>query len=82
MCVSACTFMRMHTHACMHACACAHELVQVCVDCVLVLCFVMEYVLQFGETAHTKVHYYNTHIDVHTSCAHRNGLPRFVKRHV
>ena len=89
-CVCVCVCMRMHTHVCVHACACAHELVQVCVDSVLVLCvdsvlvlcFVMGYVLQSGETAHTKVHYYNTHIDVHTSCAHRNGLPRFLKRPV
>ena len=73
-CVCVCVCLRSRSRACM--------LVQVCVDSVLVLCFVMGYVLQSGETAHTKVHYYNTHIDVHTSCAHRNGLPRFLKRPV
>jgi len=30
----------------------------ICFDCVLVLCFVMSYVLQSGEIAHTRVHYH------------------------
>ena len=30
-----------------------------CFDCALVLCFVMGYVLQFGEIAHKRVHYYS-----------------------
>ena len=34
---------------CMHACCC---------DCVLVLHFVMVYVLQSGETAHKREHFY------------------------
>ena len=33
-------------------------LAEVCFDCVLILCFVMGYVLQFGEMAHKRVHYY------------------------
>ena len=32
---------------------------EVCFDCVLVLGFVMGCMLQFGETAHTRVHYYH-----------------------
>ena len=31
---------------------------EVCFDCVLVLCFVMGYVLKFGEIANKRVHYY------------------------
>ena len=33
-------------------------LAQCCFDCVLVLCFVVGYVLQFGELAHKCVHYH------------------------
>ena len=39
-------------------CVRARALGEVCFDCVLVLCFVMGYVLQFGEIAHKRVHYY------------------------
>ena len=31
---------------------------EVCFDCALLLCFVMGYVLQFGEVADKRVHYY------------------------
>ena len=37
--------------ACVRACTRA----EVCVDCALVLCFVMGYVLQFGEVEHKRV---------------------------
>ena len=30
-------------------------------DCVLVLCFVMDYVLQFGEIEHKTVRYHHHH---------------------
>ena len=37
---------------------CVCILKEVCFDCVVVLCFVMGYVLQFGETAHKRAHDY------------------------
>ena len=36
---------------------------EVCFDCVLVLCFAMGYVLQFGEMAHKREHH----------CYHQRG---------
>ena len=38
--------------------ACVRVSVQVYFNCALTLCFVMGYLLQFGETAHRRVHYY------------------------
>ena len=40
----------MHVHT--------RDRVEVCFDCVSVLCFVMGYMLHFGETAHKRLHYY------------------------
>ena len=47
-------------------CVCTHT--QVCFDCVLVPCYVMAYVLQFGETPHKKVHLYYYHRVQPPSC--------------
>ena len=44
---------------------CVCVLVEACFDCVLVShCFVMGYVLQFGETAHKRVYYYYTSLRI------------------
>ena len=51
-CVCVCVCVRACMHACVSVCVCV--LLEVCFDCVLVLCFV----LQFGEIAHKRVHYY------------------------
>ena len=60
-----CACMCACVRACMCACvgACVRVCVCVCVcswkfDCVLVLCFVTRYGLQFGEMAHKRVHHY------------------------
>ena len=45
-----CECIRAHTNA--------RVLTEVCLDCVLVLCFVMDYVVQSGEIAHKRVHYH------------------------
>ena len=55
-CVSAC--MRLHTHTCVCVCVCA--LTKVCLDCVLVLCFVVGYVLQSEKIAHKRVLFFET----------------------
>ena len=34
-----------------------HAFVEICFDCVLVLCFVIGYAHQFGETARKREHY-------------------------
>ena len=39
--------------------ACAR--VEVCFDCALVFCFMMGYVLQFGEVTRQMLHYYHHH---------------------
>ena len=41
----------------LHVCVCVFILVEVCLDCVLVLCCVMSCGLQCGETEHKRVHY-------------------------
>ena len=38
-------------------CVCVHAQAEVCFDCVLVLCLIMGYVLQFGEIAHKLKEY-------------------------
>ena len=47
---------------CVCACVCVHVCVCACARASLfgcsILCFVMGYVLQFGEIAHKRVHYY------------------------
>ena len=59
-CVCVCVYVCMHAcvsvcvRACVPACVRACVLLEVCFDCVLVLCFV----LQFGEIAHKRVHYH------------------------
>ena len=47
-----------------YVCMRARALPEVCSD--RVLCFVMGYVLQFGEIAHRRVHYYYIYICLHT----------------
>ena len=56
-CVCVCC---VYVHVCVCVCVCvrACTCVEVCFDCVLVLCFVMGYVLQFGKIAHRRVHFY------------------------
>ena len=59
LCVCVCVCVRACVRACVLACVLA--CVRACVLCVefgLVLYFVMGYVLQFGEIAHKRVHYY------------------------
>ena len=34
-----------------------HAFVEICFNCVLVLCFAIGYAHQFGETAHKREHY-------------------------
>ena len=41
---------------------------EVCFDCVLVVCFVMGYALQFGEVTHKRVHYYLHYYYYYHSC--------------
>ena len=67
-CVIVCVCVRACVCVCECVCACACVCVCVCAraialsnvyfDSALVLCFVMVYVLQSGETAHRRVHYY------------------------
>ena len=49
-----CVGVRACMRACVRACVCAHASLLY----VLVLCFVMGYVLQYGEMAHKRVHSY------------------------
>ena len=60
MCVCVCVCVRACVRARARLCVsmCARALAKVCFDCVLVLCFVMGYMLQFGEIADKIVHYY------------------------
>ena len=57
--VCVCVFMSVCAFVCVCVSTCvrAHARAEVCLDCVLVLCFVMGYVFQFGEIAHKRVHY-------------------------
>ena len=65
-----CVCVRVCVHACMHVCS------QKFVLTVLVFCFVMGYVLQFGEIAHKRIHlnYYFipckrwTQVEIHYLC--------------
>ena len=50
MCVRACVCVCAYMHA--------HAFDWVCFDYVLILCFVMGYVLQFGEITCKRIHYY------------------------
>ena len=56
-CVQAHVCMRACVRACVCTCPHAWAFVRVCFDCVLVLHFVMGYVFQLVEIAHTWVHY-------------------------
>ena len=53
-----CVCMHVCACVCMRMCMCVCVLAEVCFDCGSVLCFVMGCVLQSGEIAHNRVHYY------------------------
>ena len=52
-CVCVCVCVYMCVCVCVYVCACLHKLFWLC----FVLCCVMSYVLQFGESAHERDHY-------------------------
>ena len=53
-------------------CVCAHTnvrvLMEVCLECVLVLCFVMDYVVQSVEIAYKRAHYYYYYLSLLDLC--------------
>ena len=68
-CVCVCVCLCVCVCVCVCVCACWCLLADVSFDCVLVHCFVMGYVLLFGEIAHTRVHY-SCHKNSHLHCCH------------
>ena len=53
LCACVCVCVCVYMCVCVYVCACLHKLFWLC----FVLCCVMSYVFQFGESAHERVHY-------------------------